>query len=737
MEKININLQNCFGIEHLTAAFDFTKDNVVAIYARNGLMKTSFSKTFKKIQEEKVSEIRDEIFNEDGIANVIVDGESVSATDVFVINSYENSYESSNITSLLVNEEVKNKINSVLKLKDNFLKTLEKKSGLKIAKTLGGKKIFELEPVIVKDLGYSEDSFLLNLTEILTLENSYNCSDIIYSSIFDESVLKKIKSSNFQSKIHEFTMKSNEIYENYNFLEKGNLTLPKLKDVLKVLEKDKYFVKNNSLILDGELEILKADELKDKIDEIETEIKAVPVLKEIEKLLSDVKGSVLKDVIETNPEIVEFLNIEKLDQLKKELWSSYIKAESTKFMELVEEYRILENIIESTNFEDSPWKKAMDIFEDRFTVPYKMEISNLKGAIIGESIPRVLFSFKKDDKNIMMDRSKLDNIDVLSQGEKRALYLLNIIFDIENRKTLDQETLFIIDDIADSFDYKNKYAIVEYLYEIAHNPKFKMIVLSHNFDFYRTICSRINIYTDNRLVASSTGNEIVLKKETYQNQPFIFWKSQLVLKNAIALIPFMRNIIDYGDDKKLGKVSGINKDSLLLTELLHEKYQTNIITFGDIKILFKEYLGNDKYKEDIIESNSVISDLYILADGINENDVDLEYKIILSMAIRHVAEKYMISKLKSFSGQLIWEKRHRQMTGNVAEFMSYLASVGNQTRELFEAFKQIGTLEKIELLGEVNIMTPENIHLNSFMYEPILDMDIVELVGLYEKVKCL
>lgn len=29
-------------------------------------------------------------------------------------------------------------------------------------------------------------------------------------------------------------------------------------------------------------------------------------------------------------------------------------------------------------------------------------------------------------------------------------------------------------------------------------------------------------------------------------------------------------------------------------------------------------------------------------------------------------------------------------------------------------------------------MTPENIHLNSFMYEPILDMDIVELLNLYK-----
>ena len=45
--------------------------------------------------------------------------------------------------------------------------------------------------------------------------------------------------------------------------------------------------------------------------------------------------------------------------------------------------------------------------------------------------------------------------------------------------------------------------------------------------------------------------------------------------------------------------------------------------------------------------------------------------------------------------------------------------------------------EKLKILDEVNIMTPEHIHINSFMYEPLLDMDITELLGLYQKVKSL
>lgn len=37
-------------------------------------------------------------------------------------------------------------------------------------------------------------------------------------------------------------------------------------------------------------------------------------------------------------------------------------------------------------------------------------------------------------------------------------------------------------------------------------------------------------------------------------------------------------------------------------------------------------------------------------------------------------------------------------------------------------------------MEKVTIMTPDNIHLNSFMYEPLIDMSIRELKGLYNKV---
>ena len=639
------------------------------------------------------------------------------------------------LASLLVNDDIKARISTVLKLKEKFLKLLEKYSGLKISKTSLGKKVYELEPAIVKDFQFEEDSFLLNIQLLDSMEPELSCAGIKYINIFDATVLRKIESAEFQDKIEDFCLASDEIYSEYGFLDKGHFTLPKLKNLSKILENDNFFVKNNHLYLEGGYEIKEPAELKKKIAEVEERIKAVPVFQEIEKMLSDSKGIVLKELLENNPEVIPYLKKDKLNELRKQLWLSYIENEKENFKDLLDKYQKLEDEIRDIDLDTTPWKKALDIFEERFTVPYKMEISNMKGAIIGESIPRVEFSFERDGQVVKMERTNLENIDVLSQGEKRALYLLNIIFDIEKIKNSGREVLFIVDDIADSFDYKNKYAIVEYLYEMSTNANFRLLILSHNFDFYRTVSMRLALNREDRLSAEMVGNNIVLTQEKYQNQPFVAWKEKMNLVNVVALIPFVRNMIEYGEDKNVGGVAGIDKDYLLLTHLLHEKNKTHVITFDILKTIYKTYLGKDNFKSDIIETDLVIDKIYSIADGVTISDAQLEHKIIMAIAIRHKAEEYMLDNIKRYTGQLTWKVKRNIITGTVAEFMIHLDSSGNQTRELFNAYKQFGIQDKIKILEEVNIMTPENIHLNSFMYEPILDMDINELLNLYQKVK--
>jgi hypothetical protein len=117
------------------------------------------------------------------------------------------------------------------------------------------------------------------------------------------------------------------------------------------------------------------------------------------------------------------------------------------YLELIDEIRGLD-------INTTIWQKSVDIFNKRFNLPFDMSIANPISSITGESLPKIMFNFDDNQNCVSINRDELEKKSTLSQGEKRALYLLNIIFDVEKRKNENQKTLFIIDDIADSFDYK-------------------------------------------------------------------------------------------------------------------------------------------------------------------------------------------------------------------------------------------------------------------------------------------
>jgi hypothetical protein len=111
--------------------------------------------------------------------------------------------------------------------------------------------------------------------------------------------------------------------------------------------------------------------------------------------------------------------------------------------------------------------------------------------------------------------------------------------------------------------------------------------------------------------------------------------------------------------------------------------------------------------------------VYETADLIEQenpiNEILLENKITLSIAIRLKSEEYMINKIPNSSTLVI---------------------DSNQTSELLKHFKATNTDKPtIIILERVNLMTPENIHVNAFMFEPLIDISVLHLVDLYKRVK--
>lgn len=415
--------------------------------------------------------------------------------------------------------------------------------------------------------------------------------------------------------------------------------------------------------------------------------------------------------------------LKNLKKLKQDIWVAYLSVRKDTYNEVIATYKDsrekLKSIAEQSEKEITKWQAIINIFNDRFYVPFNVKIDNKSDVIVGKKVPTLKFEFKdfyEEASCKTVDKEMLLN--VLSQGEKRALYILNIIFEIEARKELNQKTILIIDDIADSFDYKNKYAIIEYLKEIATSDNFYQIILTHNFDFYRTTYGRLGIQRDMRLQAIRSKYGIELKEIKYQNDVFKTWLlniSNRNLEQIIALIPFIRNIAEY----TLGDSS---EQYQKLTSLLHIKPETPSITFSDFLSIIRQTLSNDAVpKTDFINpEDKILSNIYHVADQIEteqEETLELEKKIVLSIATRLKSEEYMINKINNSS--------------------SVEGITKNQTATLIDLFQKQFPEDKksLKILKRVNLMTPENIHLNSFMYEPILDMSNEHLKVLYKDIK--
>jgi hypothetical protein len=719
-------------------------------------MKTSFARVFKMFQNGQESKIKDVIFNNTPIVKEIkVDEDDILREEIFVINPFEKSYESDSISSLLINDSIKIQLADIIRIKNKLFDTLEEKSGLELKKAVSTKGFLKLEEQVLEDMGFEEQSFLQNIESINLDDIDDNYSDIEYSIVFHKAVLNNIKKANFQSSIREYLDKSDEIYNDYTFLEKGNFNLPKLKSIEKELKTSSFFVKTNKIHLDGSGEFSNLEALSNKIKEIEDKLQETSEFKAIDKALATKDGKELKDIIENNIWILEELELTNLETLRKKLWLSYLKTNEDDFNTLKEKYIEIKEAISALDLDDTDWKEAIEIFNNRFHLPFTMDIDNPISSIIGESLPKVMFSFTEGtNPPVSISRDELENRDTLSQGEKRALYLLNIIFDVEKRKKENQKTLFIVDDIADSFDYKNKYAIIEYLKDISKENNFYMIILSHNFDFYRIITNRLNLGRQNKFHASKNEEEVIIVQEHYQGNPFYTWKNVLkartynrhtysstdAIKHILSLIPFVRNLIEYGIDKEVNTYPSIDKDYLLLTNLLHMKNDTQHIKFNQLKIIYLTYIGEDDFDVSIDISNNSVYDFIINISNnhISNENVLLENKIILAIAIRLKSEEFMKNKIDASSSTFSWYtgygSRRTINTGDKDDFLTFIDTCNNQTWELFNGYSQIRNDQNIQLLDRVNIMTPENIHLNSFMYEPLLDMDIVELKDLYDNV---
>ncbi|MCR8676600.1 hypothetical protein [Campylobacter sp. S4:11] len=148
---------------------------------------------------------------------------------------------------------------------------------------------------------------------------------------------------------------------------------------------------------------------------------------------------------------------------------------------------------------------------------------------------------------------------------------------------------------------------------------------------------------------------------------------------------------------------------------MHIKDDTKDIKVEQVLNVLKNNIQG--YEVNINTSDNLLDFIYSncneIANSNNINPIELQNKIVLSIGIRLKAEEFMLSKI------------------NLQEVITK-----NQTRELYKLAKEQNVINEVQdfIIRKVLAITSDNIHINSFMYEPILDTSIEHLVKLYHEI---
>lgn len=714
MKKIKVDLQNCYGIRSLKHEFDTANGNTFLIYASNGAMKTSLARVFDDIAAGE--EPKDLLFPKRKTKCIITDeaGAPLNGAEILVVHPYVENYSSQRTATLMADQGLRQQYEETVRSVEDkasfVLKTLGELSGLKKA----------TKDKLLMSFNETDEnlySLLKSLNANTASAEDLYLAELKYDDILNDKVVAFLSKDNIRKNLMDYISRYNDLIDQSVYFHRGIFNHNHAAAIKKSLDDNGFFNAKHKVLLstkDNNLkEITTTEELQAAIEEEKHRILNDPTLiKSFEAVDKEITRNAelkqFRSCIEANPQLIS--ELADITLLRKKLWQCYCEKAKDVLAEFTSLYKTAETniaaIINQARHQETAWQNVLSIFHRRFSVPFSLVLENQHEVILKNQIPSILFKYRDGSDECEVGRDQLVN--VLSTGERRALYLLNVIFEIEARTTEEHKTILVLDDIADSFDYKNKYAIVEYIKSIVNSNKFITIILTHNFDFFRTIKMRLGIDRSSCFTAIRSDQGITLSNDLYFN-PFKAWREQIRNNRQILLasIPFVRNLIEYQEGND-------NDDYKLLTYILHYRPDSKKIQLSNVATIVSRVLRinvdvNTESATDALfkETSKVIND---------ENTMKLEGKVLLSMAIRLRAEELMFLEI-----------------GEATVLDSIEA---NQTRALFNIFCEqcAHKHDTIELIERVLLMTPEVLHLNSFMYEPLLDMTDNHLKNLYHDI---
>ena len=750
---LRIDLEGCYGIKSFRADLELSGEKRhAAIYAPNGTMKTSLARTFEDLgpkDDPNRTRSADRVFPSVPYKRLIEyvcdagdpddagqTSRSLNSDDVLVLRPREDNLDMAEAASkILVSEDLRRKRSAVYKgvagRKDALLKWLEGKSGL-AAKAIRGRIIEDFDGDAKKVEQFLE---IIDKNSDLVWDDFSHYDGIKYNDIFNSKVMAVIECDEFKSLADKYVEKYRQLVEKSPYFTM-DFDHDRAMTAKKRLVATNFFKAGHRVTLvpgaaapgaaapgaaaPGAAAPKEIDDEESFQKAIESELERIDEgtgleWEQIDKILSkNAETQSLRRILAGNAKLLE--DLKDPAAARQSLWKSYLSAEGSPYEDLVSAYRDckddLGEIDRRAGKEATLWDDVVDQFNKRFKMPVELRVANRSHALLDGEVAALEFLFSDNGQKRPITYAELSSI--LSEGEKRALYMLYGLFKIEKRKMDNKKTLVVVDDVADSFDYKNKHAIVQYLYEIADMQIFSLMILTHNFDFFRNINLRIVDYSQ-CYYAVKDGNSIRLKNAQWVRGPLNDITNNLSKQaNLIAAVSFARNI--------RGHSHGVDDDRYgMLSSVLHYRANTYTITVGDVLGALKEIFPKKsktigRLKVDVTQKMTEYVGCEAAKIAANPSCMLLAEKIALSVYTRVAAERFM-------SERIYGEDLPARPPGTCDLVKKYRKDVGS------------GDAKTLDTLDRVCLASSEVIHINSFMYEPILDMSGQYLSELYKDVK--
>ena len=699
MEKLIVNkMKNAFGIANLSLNDNKSYFSQDVIYSRNGTFKTSFSKTLYELSNGNISKIRDRISDELADLDIKIidenDNEIIDLTNKFIVFSrdiYENNNKKlSDYTQeyelIAIDKEDKEYLDELLSngIEDSIieLNTACKKMDLDYAKVMD---VLELN-------GNNKVEKLIELFELIAEADDNDIAQINLKKIFQKAY-DVIDNEEFKTSVSNYI----DVYNNRlnEKLFDNDFNENNCFDLIGSLKKLSFLneTKKRGIVMQGTI-YYKIEEVEELINNIIKEIATDPQIIEANKeLLKNIgtskESAVLKEEIINNPQLVQQLSLGRKGIILSALKKSGIQYDYwiTTLNKVKQE---LTKLLEKVKTKSSIFDEALDVYKSRFHPVFSIEIKNREESLLGLQMPTFIFRHNRN-KDIEIEEIKL--YELLSSGEKTSLNIIKFL--VEYLANKNNNPFIVLDDIVETFDYANRYAFLEYINDLVRTGT-SIVILTHNFEFYKTVSSRIRDLR--KLEAHSDNGKIYISKNSNLNKNIEDILTINNLEQLLFAIPYIReaNII-------------LKNDTELFDSLLHYNQQTRAIKLGQITDLLGE---KAKINLELDTNKNYIETLKeIVSDFKNIDDNNIVKKTILAMYLRIVLEEKIIQ-----------------------DNFSLLEGIDNfQLARIQDLYSNKLSDKTNSLIEKVQLSTPEFIHGNAFMYEPLVDIEAKYLIEIKEE----